>query len=401
MFKTFSSKLPEVDAMRLAILFLCGSCLFAGATLDNTESKLEVRLREVADLQGVRSNQLLGYGLVVGLKGTGDTTQAKFTAQTLSNLLARQGVQISPSNVLVKNVASVMVTADLPAFSRPGQRIDVTVSSTGDAASLAGGTLLMSALQGPDTQVYAVAQGPVLVGGFSAQAGGASSVKNHPTAGRIPDGGLVERQVPGVFNDNKVLRYSLEEEDFTTAVRVVRAINKELGEPAAKALDSRTVEVGIPAEYQGRLVEMVARLENLSIELQNKARVVVNEKTGTVVMGAEVRIGAVSIVQGGLAIQVTSTLQASQPLPFSQGKTVATEQKDIKVVEDKMKTLTIEPGISVGRLAEMLNAIGVTPRDMIAILQAIKDAGALNAELPSPRRARPPTRKPRSSSKPC
>jgi flagellar P-ring protein precursor FlgI len=187
--------------------------------------------------------------------------------------------------------------------------------------------------------------------------------------------------VPGVFNDNKVLRYSLEEEDFTTAVRVVRAINKELGEPAAKALDSRTVEVGIPAEYQGRLVEMVARLENLSIELQNKARVVVNEKTGTVVMGAEVRIGAVSIVQGGLAIQVTSTLQASQPLPFSQGKTVATEQKDIKVVEDKMKTLTIEPGISVGRLAEMLNAIGVTPRDMIAILQAIKDAGALNAEL--------------------
>ena len=367
--------------MRLAILFLCGSCLFAGVNLDNKESSVEVRLREMATLQGVRSNQLLGYGLVVGLKGTGDTTQAKFTAQTLSNLLARQGVQIAPSSVLVKNVASVMVTADLPAFSRPGQRIDVTVSSTGDAMSLAGGTLLMSALQGPDTQVYAVAQGPVLVGGFSAQAGGASSVKNHPTAGRIPDGGLVERQVPGVFNDNKVLRYSLEEEDFTTAVRVVRAINKELGEPAAKALDSRTVEVGIPAEYQGRLVEMVARLENLSIELQNKARVVVNEKTGTVVMGAEVRIGAVSIVQGGLAIQVTSTLQASQPLPFSQGKTVATEQKDIKVVEDKMKTLTIEPGISVGRLAEMLNAIGVTPRDMIAILQAIKDAGALNAEL--------------------
>jgi flagellar P-ring protein precursor FlgI len=367
--------------MRFAILFLFGWCLFAGPMLDNKEAKMEVRLREVADLQGVRSNQLLGYGLVVGLKGTGDTTQAKFTAQTLSNLLARQGVQIAPSSVLVKNVASVMVTADLPAFSRPGQRIDVTVSSTGDAGSLAGGTLLMAALQGPDTQVYAVAQGQVLVGGFSAQSGGASFVKNHPTAGRIPDGGLVEREVPGVFNDRKSLHYSLEEEDFTTAVRVVHAINQELGEPAAKALDSRTVEVGIPAEYQGRLVELVARLENLPIQLQNKARVVVNEKTGTVVMGADVRIGAVSIVQGGLAIQVTSTIEASQPPAFSKGKTTTTEQKDVKVDEEKMKTLTIAPGTSVGRLAEMLNSIGTTPRDMIAILQAIKDAGALNAEL--------------------
>jgi flagellar P-ring protein precursor FlgI len=367
--------------MRFAILFLSAMTLFGGATLDNKEAKLEVRLREVATLQGVRGNMLMGYGLVVGLKGTGDTTQAKFTSQTLANLLARQGVNIAPSSVLVKNVASVMVTAELPAFSRPGQRIDVTVSSTGDAASLAGGTLLMAALQGPDTQVYAVAQGPLLVGGFSASAGGSSAVKNHPTAGRIPDGGVVEREVPGSFNDRKALRYSLTEEDFTTAVRVVHAINQELGEPAARALDSRTVEVGIPAEFQGRLVEMVARLENLPIQLQNKARVVVNEKTGTVVMGAEVRIGAVSIVQGGLAIQVTSTPQVSQPKPFSKGKTVVTEQTDVKVEEEKMKTLTIEPGISVGRLAEMLNSIGTTPRDMIAILQAIKDAGALNAEL--------------------
>ncbi|MDR3672240.1 MAG: flagellar basal body P-ring protein FlgI [Holophaga sp.] len=381
MFNGLVPKRLDAGALRLAVLFLSGWCLFAAANLDTKEARLEVRLREVANLQGVRANQLLGYGLVVGLKGTGDTTQAKFTAQTLSNLLARQGVQIAPSSVLVKNVASVMVTADLPAFARPGQRIDVTVSSTGDAASLAGGTLLMSALQGPDTQVYAVAQGQVLVGGFSAQAGGSSVVKNHPTAGRIPDGGLVEREVAGVFNDHKSLHYSLQEEDFTTAVRVVHAINQELGEPAAKALDSRTVEVGIPAEYQGRLVELVARLENLPIQLQNKARVVVNEKTGTVVMGAEVRIGAVSIVQGGLAIQVTSTLQTSQPLPFSRGKTATTAQKDVKVDEEKMKTLTIEPGISVGRLAEMLNSIGTTPRDMIAILQAIKDAGALNAEL--------------------
>lgn len=367
--------------MRLAILFLSALSLFGAAAVDTKEYRLEVRLREVADLQGVRGNQLMGFGLVVGLKGTGDTTQAKFTAQTLANLLARQGVNIPPANVQVKNVASVMVTASLPAFARPGQRIDVTVSSTGDASSLAGGTLLMSALQGPDTQVYAVAQGPVLVGGFSAQAGGNSVVKNHPTAGRIPDGALVERGVPGNFNDHNTIDYSLQEEDFTTAVRVVQAINTELGQPAARAMNARTVQVAVPSDYTGRLVELVARLENLPIQLQNKARVVVNEKTGTVVMGAEVRIGAVSIVQGGLAIQVTSTKMVSQPLPFSKGKTVATDQKDLKVEDEKVKTLTIEPGISVGRLAEMLNSIGTSPRDMIAILQAIKDAGALNAEL--------------------
>ena len=367
--------------MRLAILLLSTLSLFGGASVDTKEAKLEIRLREVANLQGVRGNQLLGYGLVVGLKGTGDSTQVKSTAQTLSNLLARQGVNVLPSAIQVKNVAAVMVTAELPAFSRPGQRIDVTVSSSGDCSSLAGGTLLMAALQGPDTQVYAVAQGPVLVGGFSASAGGNSVVKNHPTAGRIPDGALVEREVPGPFNDRKVLRYSLQEEDFTTAVRVVHAINQELGDPVAKALDSRTVEVAIPADFQGHLVELVARLENLPIQLQNRARVVVNEKTGTVVMGADVRIGAVSIVQGGLSIQVTAKVEVSQPAPFSKGKTAVVEQKDVKAEEEKPKSLTIPPGISVGKLAEMLNALGTTPRDMIAILQAIKDAGALNAEL--------------------
>ena len=372
--------------MRFPFQILCLSALsalslFGASTQDRPETRLELRLREVADLQGVRSNQLMGYGLVVGLKGTGDTTQAKFTAQTLSNLLGRQGVNIAPGNVQVKNVAAVMVTAELPAFVRPGQRIDVTVSSTGDSASLAGGTLLMAPLQGPDAQVYAVAQGSVLVGGFSAASGGSSTVKNHPTAGRIPDGGLVEREVPGVFNDRKVLRYSLQQEDFTTAVRVVHAINEELGEPAARALDARTVEVGIPPEFQGRPVDLAARLENLPIQLQNKARVVVNEKTGTVVMGAEVRIGAVSIVQGGLSIQVTANPEVSQPAPLSKGTTAVTTKTDVSVQEEKAKSLSIPPGTSVGRLAEMLNALGTTPRDMIAILQAIKEAGALNAEL--------------------
>ena len=362
--------------MRIAALFLV--CL---ALVGAPDKKVDAKLRDVARLQGVRGNQLMGYGVVVGLDGTGDKDQTKFTVQSLTNLLARQGISINPTAVKVKNVAAVIVTAELPAFSKAGQKMDVTVSSTGDAKSLAGGTLLMTPLQGPDNQVYAVAQGPLLVGGFSASAGGASVTKNHPTAGRIPDGALVEREIPGNFNDRPNLRYSLQEEDFTTAVRVVHSINEELGEQVAKAVDSRTIEVTIPKEFQGRAVELVARLENLSVLLQPRARVVVNEKTGTVILGSDVRVGAISIVQGGLSIVVSSTPLVSQPQPFSQGKTVTAAKKDVTAVEEKPKTLSVEPGVSVGKLAEMLNALGVTPRDMVAILQAIKDAGALNAEL--------------------
>ncbi|WP_306600173.1 flagellar basal body P-ring protein FlgI [Geothrix sp. 21YS21S-2] len=338
-------------------------------------------LREVASLQGVRGNMLMGYGLVVGLKGTGDTIQSKFTIQSLANLMARQGISIPTTGVNVKNVASVIVTAELPAFGRPGQRVDVTVSSNGDSSSLAGGTLLMTPLQGPDGQVYVVAQGSLLVGGFSVATAGASNTKNHPTAGRIPEGGLVEREVGGNFNDRKVLRYSLLMEDFTTAVRVVKAINQELPSASARALDARTIEVPVPSEFQGRIVELVARLENLQIELQSHARVVVNEKTGTVIMGSDVRIGAVSIVQAGLSISVTSASQVSQPRPLSKGKTATTTTGEVKAEDEKVKSLTLEPGTTVGRLAEMLNNVGVTPRDLVAILQAMKDAGALNAEL--------------------
>lgn len=362
--------------MRKAFLLLLASVLLGAA-----ETRFELPLREVANLQGVRGNMLLGYGLVVGLKGTGDTIQSKFTIQSLANLMARQGISIPTTGVNVKNVASVMVTAELPAFARPGQRVDVTVSSTGDASSLAGGTLLMTPLQGPDGQVYMVGQGPVLVGGFSVATAGASNTKNHPTAGRIPEGGLVERAVPGEFNDRKVLRYTLQQEDFTTAVRVVKAINQELPAAQARALDARTVEVPIPAEFAGRTVELVARLENLPVETQSHARVVVNEKTGTVIMGSDVRIGAVSIVQAGLSISVSTRQQVSQPAPLSKGRTATTTQGEVKAEEEKVKSFTLEPGTTVGRLAEMLNNVGVTPRDLVAILQAMKDAGALNAEL--------------------
>ena len=366
--------------MRVAALLFAALAL-VGADSVKPEKKIESHLRDVARLQGVRGNQLLGYGVVVGLDGSGDKDQTKFTVQSLTNLMARQGLTVNPTTVKVKNVAAVMVTAELPAFARTGSRLDVTVSSTGDAKSLAGGVLLMTALQGPDGQTYAVAQGPLLVGGFSASAGGASVTKNHPTVGRIPEGGLIEREVGGNFNARGSLRYSLLEEDFTTAVRVVHAINEELGEKAAQPLDARTVDVQSPKDYLGRAVELVARLENLNIQLQPKARVVVNERTGTVILGSDVRIGAVSIVQGGLSIMVSSTPLVSQPAPFSQGKTVTATKKDVAAVEEKPKTLNVEPGVSVGKLAEMLNGMGVSPRDLVAILQAIKESGALQAEL--------------------
>ena len=366
--------------MRLLLICLAALAL-VGAEIVPVEKKIDSKLRDVAHLQGVRGNQLMGFGMVVGLDGTGDKDQTKFTTQSLANMLVRQGLTVAAATIKVKNVAAVMVTAELPAFGRSGSRLDVTVSSTGDAKSLAGGILLMTPLQGPDGQTYAVAQGPLLVGGFSASSGGNSVTKNHPTVGRVPDGAIIEREVGGTFNARGSLRYSLMEDDFTTAMRVVHAINEELGEKLAQPLDSRTVELQIPKEYLGRAVELVARLENLSVQLQPRARVVVNERTGTVILGAEVRIGAVSIVQGGLSIVVSSKPLVSQPAPLSQGKTVTAAKKDVTAVEEKPKTITVEPGVSVGKLAEMLNGMGVGPRDMVAILQAIKEAGALQAEL--------------------
>ena len=361
--------------MRFVLLLIASLTMAMAADVE--EPRPEARLREIAHLQGVRSNHLLGYGLVVGLNGTGDKDQTKFTVQSLMNLMARQGINIPAASVKVKNIAAVMLTAELPAFARAGQTIDVTVNSTGDASSLAGGTLIMAALQGPDAQTYAVAQGSVLVNGFSGPSSSASVAKNHATVGRIPDGAMVEREVPGSFNDHRVLRYNLQQEDFSTAVGITHAINQELGEYSARALDSRTIEVAIPDEFQGHLVELVARLENLPIQLQTKARVVVNEKTGTVVMGADVKIGAVSIIQGGLSILVTSEAPTPKPVVAKAKPAPGAAPAE----EEKVRGLNLQPGTSVGKLAEMLNGIGITPRDLVAILQAIKDAGALNAEL--------------------
>jgi flagellar P-ring protein precursor FlgI len=354
-------------------IFFAAAFMLSISAAAAPDRRVEIYLKDLARLQGVRSNQLLGYGVVVGLDGTGDKDQTKFTVQSLANLMARQGINIDPGAVKVKNVAAVMVTTELPPFSRAGQRLDVTVSSTGDAKSLAGGTLLMAPLMGPDNQVYAVAQGSILVGGFApvTRGGGSTAAKNHPTAGRIPDGALIEREVPISFADRTELRYALLEEDFSTAVQVVGAINEEIGEMAAKALDPRTIDVTIPKEFRGRVVELVARLENLPIQTQPKSRVVVNEKTGTLIMGAEVRVGAVNIVQGGLSIQISNTSAADQDGGEGAGRQG----------EGKGRTLKIDSGVTVGRLAESLNAMGISPQDLVAILQAIKDAGALTAEL--------------------
>jgi flagellar P-ring protein precursor FlgI len=371
--------------MRIFLALFTALTLFANGAerTERTDRKVEIFLRDLARLQGVRANQLIGYGVVVGLEGTGDKDQTRFTVQSLTNLMARQGLSITPSSVKVKNVAAVMVTAELPAFARAGQKLDVVVSSTGDAKSLAGGTLLMTPLMGADNQVYAVAQGSLLVGGFSAAAkgGGNSVTKNHPTVGGIPDGAMIERELETNFADRTNLRYALLEEDFSTAIQVVEAINEELGEMVAKARDPRTIVVTIPKEFRGRAVEVVARLENLAIITQPKSRVVVNEKTGTVVMGTDVRVGAVNIVQGGLSIQVSRTPVVSQPQPMSEGTTVADATQKVAVKEEVGKTLKVDSGVTLGELTESLNAMGVTPRDLVAILRAIKEAGAITADL--------------------
>ena len=369
--------------MRLSTTIIAGLTFSSALFSAVPERKLEVHLKDIARLQGVRSNQLLGYGIVVGLEGTGDKDQTKFTVQSITNLMARQGLSVDPSTVKVKNVAAVMVTAELPAFARAGQRIDVTVSSTGDAKSLAGGILLMTPLMANNKEVYATAQGPVLVGGFapvSRGGGGSAAIRNHPTAGRIPDGAMVEAEIPINFAERSSLRYSLIEDDFSTVVRVVGAINEELGEMVARAQDPRTIDVSIPKDFQGRAVELVARLENLSIQVQPKSRVVVNEKTGTLIMGTDVRIVAVNIVQGDLSIEISSNNSFTQQ-ESQYGDNAPAPVQNVTAEGDKGRTLKVDSGVTVGQLVESLNALGVTPRDMVSILQAIKDAGAMTAEL--------------------
>ncbi len=352
--------------------------LFLGASALQAES----RIKDVAAFEGVRDNQLVGYGLVVGLNGTGDRSQTFFTTQTLSNILERSGITIAPDQMRVKNIAAVMVTATLPAFIRQGSRIDVTVSSIGDAQDIQGGVLIMTPMKAANNQIYATAQGQVVLGGFSAGGGGNKVTTNHPTVGRIPNGGLVEREVAVELAGKSRLNLVLFDSDFTTAMRAARAINESAGAPVASALDGRTITLDVPEPYGKRIVEFMAMVENARMDVDNRAKVVINEKTGTVVLGKEVKIAEVSILHGSLSLQVGTILNVSQPAPLSQGgQTTVVPDTRVTAQEDKGRSLTLREGASVEEVVKALNSIGAGPRDVIAILQAIKAQGALQAEL--------------------
>lgn len=341
---------------------------------------LAARIKDIAAFDGVRENQVVGYGLVTGLNGSGDSDQTKFPVQSLVSMLERMGVTINRSDVKVKNIAAVTVTATLPPFAKQGTKVDVVVSSLGDAKTIAGGTLIMTPLRGADNNVYAVAQGPVLTNSFAFGGQGASATKNHPTAGRVPSGALVERELPNVLAGKNQLRLNLMQSDFTTASRLAAAINSRYKNSAATA-DGSSVNVRIPDNYLARPVDFIASIENLEVKTDSPSRVIVNEKTGTVVMGDSVRISTVAVSHGNLALVVKETPQVSQPAPASAGQTSQTPRTDIKVVEETKRLTVLPEGATIGEVIRGLNILGVTPRDLISILQAIKAAGALQADL--------------------
>lgn len=341
------------------------------------------RVKELASWEGVRDNQLVGYGLVVGLAGTGDKRQTVFSAQSLTNMLEKMGVSINPSAIQVRNTAAVMVTGTLPPYGQPGLRIDVHAAAIGDATNLQGGVLLMTPLKGADGQVYAVGQGPVITGGFSAGRGGASQTLNHPTAGRIPNGAIIERAAPSTAPGSQ-LRLQLHLPDFTTASRIVTAINKRFapnGPSVARAENAGLIRLEAPPRYSMRPVEFVADVESLTLEPDRQAKIVMNERTGTIVLGKEVRIAPVAILHGALSVEIQTTFDVSQPAPLSQGKTMVTPQTTVNTKEEKAKQILLQNGATVEHLVKALTAIGSTPRDIIAILQNLKAAGALEAEL--------------------
>jgi flagellar P-ring protein precursor FlgI len=339
------------------------------------------RLKDIADIEGVRGNQLLGYGLVVGLNGTGDGRMTDFTPKSISNMLEKMGLRVDPMAVRVKNVAAVMVTAELPPFARAGSKIDITLSSMGDAKSLQGGTLLFTPMKGADGNTYAVGQGAVELGGFAVSDGGDSAQKNHPTVAVIPSGGLVERAIPFDLFQSKKVRIVLRRADFTTMTRVVAALNKRMGRESAVAVDSGAVEVALDAQGQFDPVTLVAQLEQVEVEQDVGAKVIVNERTGTVIMGEKVTISKVALAHGNLNIAIRSETEVVQPNALAGGATAAVTNSDISVGED-VKALQIVGGeVTLGDVVTALNELGATPRDLIAIFTALKAAGALNAEL--------------------
>ncbi len=340
-----------------------------------------VRVKDIASVEGVRNNQLIGYGLVVGLEGSGDSQQTKFTAQSLANMLDAYGVNVSAETMKVKNVAAVMVTASLPPFARSGATIDVAVSSLGDARSLQGGTLLQTPLKAANGVVYAVAQGQISIGGFSAGGGGSKVAKNHPTAGRIPDGALIERETKTDLAPQDTLCLTLNSNDFTTASRVSKAIDTRLGGHYSRAIDGNSVIVDVPIEYQGNVVALISEIESAEVTSDTTAKVILNERTGTVIIGGMARITPCAISHGSLVVEISAQTEISQPNALSKGKTKAAQNTTVTVNEEPGHVVALSSGTTIEELVRALNALKVTPRDLIAILQAIKEAGALQAQL--------------------
>ena len=363
------------DILRLALAALLGLAIMSPAAA-------APRIKDLVEIEGVRGNDLVGYGLVVGLKGTGDAIRnSPFTEEALANLLERLGVNIAGEQFRPENVAAVAVTATLPPFARPGGRIDATVSAIGDADSLLGGTLVMTPLKAADGRIYAVAQGPILAGGVEAEGAAARTQIGVPTSGSIPGGARVEREIPFDFDAMERLRLALREPDFTTAARIEDAVNRALGEPLARMRDSGTVTLDLAA-FAGSPARLVARIENLPVQPSRKARVVVDQRSGTIVLGADVRISRVAVAQGNLAIRVRETPLAVQPNPFAEGETIVLPRTDIEVEEnDEQRLALVEGNVTLADLVDGLNALGIGPRDMIDILKSIKAAGALHAEL--------------------
>jgi flagellar P-ring protein precursor FlgI len=340
------------------------------------------RIKDIADVEGVRGNQLYGYGLVVGLNGTGDGRFAEFTTSSLANMLERLGIRVVPERLQVRNVAAVMVTATLPAFSKPGSRINVSVSSIGDARSINGGTLLITPLKAADGNVYAVAQGAITVGGFSIGAGADAAIQNHPTAGVISEGATVERNIPFDLFQSKRVRVVLREPDFTTASRVVEKINSEFNRPLANAIDAASVDIPLSNDLMIDPIRFVAKVEQFDVKQDVPARVVVNERTGTIVMGDDVTIGKVALAHGNLNIVIRSDTQVSQPNAFAeQGQTQVVSNQDVTVGEETRKLSLVGGDVTLQQVIDALNALGASPRDLISIFNALKRSGALNAEL--------------------
>ncbi|HZP64531.1 MAG TPA: flagellar basal body P-ring protein FlgI [Terriglobales bacterium] len=374
---THLTQVVRYFAVAIVVLFL------ATYSRAETAQDRQVLIRDITTIAGVRENPLIGYGVVVGLKRTGDSQQTLFTTQTLANVLQRLGVQIPAATVQVRNIAAVMVTASLPPFAQPGTTFDVTVSSAGDAKSLEGGVLLLTALHAADGNVYAEAQGPLTLGGYTAGSSGANVKEvNHATVGRISAGGVVERDASVDLSHLTILSLVLREPDFTAARDVTAAINRDFDKPVASFIDSRRIDVSVPQSGISSVPTLITRVQNLSVSVHPPAKVVMNERTGTIVMGGDVKLSPVSVLHGDLTVQVSTTFEVSQPAPFSKSaKTVVVPETDVQAKEGPAKSIQLNAGASVEELINGLHTMGATAHDIVAILQAIKAAGGLQAEL--------------------